>query len=553
MKRKHILTAVCMMLLAVLWMSAGCTAEPDPAPSETTAVPQAAAEASVPGIGLQVYEGNAIAEGYTGTNLGGYPYALPIANEDGSVSFGESFNEWVDQVSVKNNGIWQGKPVIPRSLMDDFENCGSFWTGEFSEGGEQVFYDLFSDSYLNGIEYASMYTGVPKAGLKDYIINTITWMYKEEAGSDTRYTPAGLELTCADEHLKTIKYSTRYGVPRATIQFLDDSGKSDGIDHEVLDVLFSDSWSVKERTAWIKDGMLSLSYDSDADAFCSIPVIDTEDYLMKYYPGFEVVQNKMLAEISASMEKLDPESLQVSYNTWSEGRYFVLELLLNEQTQTFYYIDMVTGEETSAEEVFSGMGMDREILNEKLLPLIDERYQNHCASITGQPFQWEHDEALYQKTLSAENLQNMHLSFFDSSLTVRFPAWYPGSETAFMETLEVPMFEKNGAELDGTSCMDAADVMMFPGLMELLVSRNSSIVGNGTMDYVAWQHNDVLIVAIGWFGADDDAFDYDVCSVDLNTGMWFDCSETLEDLGQDYDSFRSYVLDALKLKLESRG
>ena len=94
--------------------------------------------------------------------------------------------------------------------------------------------------------------------------------------------------------------------------------------------------------------------------------------------------------------------------------------------------------------------------------------------------------------------------------------------------------------------------MMFPGLMELLVSRNSSIVGNGTMDYVAWQHNDVLIVAIGWFGADDDAFDYDVCSVDLNTGMWFDCSETLEDLGQDYDSFRSYVLDALKLKLESR-
>ena len=539
------------MLLAVLWMSAGCTAEPDPAPSETTAVPQAAAEASVPGIGLQVYEGNAIAEGYTGTNLGGYPYALPIANEDGSVSFGESFNEWVDQVSVKNNGIWQGKPVIPRSLMDDFENCGSFWTGEFSEGGEQVFYDLFSDSYLSGMEFASVFTAVPKAALKNIIIDTITLMYKEEAGTDTKYTPAGLELTCADDHLKMLKFFFDGYSLQATMNFLDDSGKPDGVDHEVLNWLFSEKWTVKERTVWIKDGTLSCIWDQGSDSVCSIPAIDVE-YWMDYIPGAEVVQNKMLAEIAATLENDAPDYVDVSYNTWCASKYFVIEFIINEQTTIYYYVDMVTGEEVAAEEVLASIGMDREILNEKLLPLIDERYQNHCASITGQPFQWEHDEALYQKTLSAENLQNMHLSFFDSSLTVRFPAWYPGSETAFMETLEVPMFEKNGAELDGTSCMDAADVMMFPGLMELLVSRNSSIVGNGTMDYVAWQHNDVLIVAIGWFGADDDAFDYDVCSVDLNTGMWFDCSETLEDLGQDYDSFRSYVLDALKLKLESR-
>lgn len=546
MKRKHILTAVCIMLLAVLWLSAGCAAEPDAAPSETTAVTQAATEATVPGISLQVYEGNAIAEGYTGTNLGGYPYALPIANEEESVSFGESFNDWVNQVSAKNNGIWAGKPVIPSSLLDDFHTYGSFGTCEYSDGREQVFYDLFSDSYLSGMEFASVFTAIPEDALKNVIINTITLMYKEEAGTDTKYTPAGLELTCADDHLKMLKFFFNGRSLRATMNFLDDSGKPDGVDHEVLDWYFSEEWSVKESTVWMKDGTLSCIGDPGSDWFCNIPAIYVE-YWMDYIPGAEVVQNKMLADIAATLENDAPDNVDVSYNTWYASKYFVIEFIINEQTTIYYYVDMVTGEEVAAEEVLASVGMDREILNEKLLPLLDARYQNNCSNITGQPFHWEHDEVLYQKTLSAENLQNIHLRFSNDILTVYVPAWYPGSETASTEVFEIPLFEGEDHYID------AADVMMFPGLMELLVSRNGNIVGNGTMDYVAWQHGDVLVVVIGWFGADDNAFDYDVCSADLNTGMWFDCSETLEYLGQDYDSFHSYVLDALKLKLESRG
>ena len=563
MQKKHrmyLLVALCIMLMSVLWLSAGCSADPEVVasmPADTAIGTTQPSEETFPDLDLVPYEGNAIVEGYTGTNLGGYPYVLPAANLDELGSFGERFDQWVNGVALTNNGIWQGKPVIPAW---DFANYGGILVSEYSEGKDQVFYDYYTDSYLNGMEFASIFMGQDAPMLKESIIETITWMYKDAANTDAKYTPAGLERTCANEHLETIEVSVfRNGRLSASIQFLDDRGNPDGIDHYVLDMVVQESWPVEYSSVWIKDGTLFINYAKGGNPLYGsrdtiyIPVIVKDGFRELLIPGAEVVENMMLSEIAAYLDKYGSDNLQVSSSFWSAGRYFVFEFIINNQQPIFYYIDLVTGEAETAEEVYASMSMDREILNSILLPRIDTHYQKRCSEITGEPFNWVHDEALYQKTLSAENLQNiLVLPCYGSCLKVYVPAWYPGSETATMECLNIELFESIRSDY-GDSYINVEEVLLYPGLMELLVSQNGKIGCNGYMDYMAWQHENVLVVAIGWFGPNNDTFGYDLCSIDLNTGMWLDCNETLEYLGQDFGSFRSFVMDALKLKLEAKG
>jgi hypothetical protein len=223
--------------------------------------------------------------------------------------------------------------------------------------------------------------------------------------------------------------------------------------------------------------------------------------------------------------------------------------------QSFVYIlNLLNGEEETPEDLSTATVWGSAEMMDVLKAKVDKAYRSSCEMMTGKPFEWEHDEALYQKTLSAENLANFVVipGVFPNhnGVFIYIDAYFPGSEQP--EQMRITLTLIPWYNMSTWEYVDLRVLKAYPGLEKWIEGYNGKREIASYLSFGAWEYGNEVIIGLGRFDEDGQWAGYEAISINTETGRISDWEQMLLYAGTTKEAFeyelRTY-LEALRAEM----
>ena len=480
---------------------------------------------------LEIYEGPLVTEGARGVTANGGIYVLPGIDEQMQLAESDKVNRRIDEISREVLHMVDGSDVY---VYDDdlYIRLGDVGTVVLPAGANNwekgMVYDLFAGKTMTPLEYlytTYRYLDDQPLSIEESYQNALKREYTNRAIYDSNFTPEGMEKTLTNANWD---YD-------GNVTLLDAEGNEIGTHNicmEAWDVRGS-AYYLSEYAVFRTETEVSTKYQEDAEKIGHIRVVEN------FYIDMSALSERMLTSIEQFCLARAGENVSVSAeNAWISGRYMIFPLEMrgeNMVQKEYFFFTLLTGEVLNYQQAWESSGIDQAKLMEKVRRQMEEDYQMLYSQTTGQPFAWGHDEKLYDKTFSRENLANATILPLYESFQIFYDAYVVEGEAPIHREIEMPMLDWTSVNM--SSVLYREDVEMYPGLSDQLDDLYRSKMDVGYLNYAVWVQNKTVIVAIGWFDSQLQWAGWDAVCINLVTGRTEELSDVLAYAGIHYLDF----------------
>lgn len=562
--KKRICFAMAALLLASMLVGCGESADLEhssvPGATDLTGQPEMEStapqpntvpiptETLQPAFPLEMYNGGLVSSVYSGVSADGCIYALPNLSSD--VAEANRFNQWSTQVGLRYAYVEDGSAIISEDYLNGFRVAKGIIYTEYEKAKQQEFYNLYTGMLISKEDILKIYT-FGSEDIVAFIKEKITNDYMYYAYESDAYTPEGLAQTLSDEHLETMNISLDYlGDITCRLNFLDADGNiihwmngQEDQTHVVLSSYeyatpISSKYNMDYRIVYKTRDGYHIDYPNGYDRVDEVAEIPDLDFNT---PGAISIMRHMAEDVGSVYIENDNNVHTTRHLMTMAGQYLFIDLIVyldDDSYQTFTYIlDLLDGEEKTPEEIAAATFWNSAAMMDLLTKNVDKVYRQVCEGITGKPFEWEHDEELYQKTLSAENLSEYTVLPYHNGVIAYVNAYLPGSEQPVQMRIELELtptyYESDQAYVD------LLVLKSYPGLEEWIEGYNGKRAIASYLNYGAWEYCGNLLVGIGWFDENGQWVGYEAVSINTETGKMGNWEQILSMAGTTKEAFET--------------
>lgn len=472
------------------------------------------------------YEGALVLEGYHGKTTVGGTYVLPRIDETITGGYGEYANSKIDKIAATVLKTVDGSKGYAVESEDAvyFNQNGMMMLVDRNNGSPMIHsvFELYTCQTIQPEDYnylVYLEAGSAEAAMQA-ILETVESEYIEWAMSDEQLTAEGMALT-----LEAVKQ----GYVGRWYPMLDAEGN----------VVRYDCFSYEHdfRDSYYYSHMAKISYGRDEISYLNLDM-----------PGAISIKDKMLNAVQAFDQQKEGPIMRYTSGNWIAGRYMVFSLEIYDDyasEQAYYFLNLLTGEEESYEQMYANMGMDKQILSEQIRTLADADYQEYYAMKSGKPFNWEHNEELYARTLAEANADDVMVIPGWEGLLVCYKAYLEEGCEPVIRKLEIKDLRWSYAK-DDLNIMTEAAMAMYPGMAELFEESYATETEIGYFNYGLWQHGDTIIIGMGWYDSQMNWKGYDVVCFNSVSQDVMQFSDVLASAGITASAFEAQLQNYLQ-------
>ena len=263
----------------------------------------------------------------------------------------------------------------------------------------------------------------------------------------------------------------------------------------------------------------------------------------------------MLAAAEAFAAANADYDISVLSGNWVAGRYMVFRMEMYTESVTqyrYFFLNLLTGEEENYQQVYANMGMDKQILSQKIYQMVDEDYQQYYEMKSGTPFNWEHNEQLYQKTMALANADGVMLIPGGEEILVYYYAYVEGNSAPVQRELHISPLHWSKADKT-VAVITQGDMAMYPGLDQLFEGNFSTNPDVGYLNYGVWQCDDVVVIGIGWYDSNMNWCGYETLCINETSHKTVDFYGVLSNAGMDGQTFENQLRTYLESQPDFPG